>query len=98
MVQAKETRVTQWGASLGVRLPKEIADSVGIKNKSRVRVELKYGCIQVTPVKEQRCHIPLAERMEKALADGTWDGNPAEITQEDREWLNMPSIGEEIAW
>jgi|GEM_PF-2629480 len=59
MVQAKETRVAQWGASLGVRLPKEIADSVGIKNKSMVRVEIKYGCIQVIPVKEQPCHMQI---------------------------------------
>jgi len=51
----------------------------------------------VTPIKEQLYHIPLAERMEKALADGTWDGTPPEITEEDREWLDMPSVGEEVA-
>jgi hypothetical protein len=41
-------------------------------------------------------HIPLAKRMEKLLEAGTWDGTPAEITQEDREWLDMPPVGEEI--
>ncbi|MCL1883381.1 MAG: AbrB/MazE/SpoVT family DNA-binding domain-containing protein [Defluviitaleaceae bacterium] len=46
MIKSKETRVTQWGPSLGVRLPKEIADSVGIKNKSMVRVELKYAAFR----------------------------------------------------
>jgi hypothetical protein len=47
---------------------------------------------------EQRRHIPLAERMEIARKDGTWDQNPPETTQEDNEWLNMPSAGEELAW
>lgn len=98
MIQARETRVTQWGPSLGVRLPKEIADSVGIKNKSMVRVELKYGAIQVMPVKEQRYHIPLSERMEKAIKDDAWDETPYGLTKEDMEWLNMPLVGEEIAW
>jgi len=50
------------------------------------------------PIATPREHIPLAERMAKALEDGTWDGKPAEITKEDREWLEMPSVGEEIAW
>jgi len=50
------------------------------------------------PIDEQRNHIPLAVRMEKALEDGSWDGKPAEITQEDREWLDMPSAGEETPW
>jgi len=98
MILAKETMVTQWGSSLGVRLPKEFAESVGLKNKSMVRVELKYGGIQVMPIEERRYHIPLAERMEKALVDGTWDGKPSEITQEDREWIDMSSVGEEISW
>jgi hypothetical protein len=42
----------------------------------------------------ERSHIPLAVRMENALHDGTWDGEPAEITDEDRQWLDMPSVGE----
>jgi len=98
MVQARETRVTQWGPSLGIRLPKEFAEQIGLKNKSMARVELKNGIIQIMPISEQRRHIPLAERMGKALDDGTWDGKPAEITQEDSEWLDMPSVGEEIPW
>jgi len=68
------------------------------KNKSIVWVELKNRCIQVAPIKGQRNHIPLAERMAKALEDGTWDGKPYEITQEDSDWLDMPSVGEEIPW
>ena len=98
MILAKETRVTQWGQSLGIRLPKEFTEFVGLKNKSMAKVELKNGVIQVTPVKEQRYHIPLVERMENALEDGTWDGKPAEITQEDKAWLDMPSVGEEVPW
>jgi len=51
---------------------------------------------RVTPATAQRYHIPLAERMEKALTDGAWDSTTVEITQEDRDWLDMPSIGEEV--
>ena len=98
MMPAKEARVTQWGTSLGIRLPKEFTDLSGLKHKSLVQMEIKNGVLQVMPIKGQRYHIPLAERMEKALEDGTWDGKPAEITKEDREWLDMPSIGEEIEW
>ena len=98
MMPAKEARVTQWGTSLGIRLPKEFIDLVGLTHKSIVKVEIINGVLQVKPIKTKRNHIPLAERMEKALADGTWDGKLAEITKEDREWLDMPSVGEEVTW
>ena len=49
-------------------------------------------------IKTQRTHIPLAKRMEKALLDGSWDGKPAEISEEDIEWLNMSSVGDEVPW
>lgn len=43
-------------------------------------------------------HIPLAERMEQAKANGTWDGKPGDITLEDKEWLDMPAVGDEALW
>ena len=89
MVRARETRVTQRGSGFSVRLPSELVEFVGLKRNSKVRVELSNGSLQVVPVKAKRRHIPLAERMEKALASGTWDGSPYEITQEDRLWLGM---------
>ena len=93
---AKEIRVTQWGTSLGIRLPKEFSDLIGLKHKSLVKVELKDNMLQVMPIKTRRVHVPLSERMDKALADGLCSGKPAEITEEDKEWLDMPPIGNEV--
>jgi antitoxin component of MazEF toxin-antitoxin module len=94
----KEVRVTPWGTSLGIRLPKEFIDLIGLKPQSLVQVKVIGGALQVKPTHPKRRHIPLAERMEKALADGTWNGKPYELTAEDREWLDMPAIGEEFEW
>ena len=95
-MQARETRVSKWGSSLGIRLPKEFTDSVGIDNKSMVQIEIKDGVLQIKPIAELRKRKPLSEILTKALEDGTWDGTPAEISAEDREWLDTPSIGAEV--
>jgi hypothetical protein len=39
---------------------------------------------------EPRRHIPLVERLKN------WDGQPYELTEEDREWQDMKPVGEEI--
>jgi len=90
--------VSNWGGNMGIRIPKDFAEVVGIQEKSKVQAKVVDGAIMIFPLTPPREHIPLAERMAKALEDGTWDGNPAEITKEDREWLEMPSVGEEIPW
>jgi len=98
MLPAKTITVSNWGGNIGVRLPKDFAEIVGIKHKSKVQAQVVDGAIMIHPIKTTRDHIPLSERMAKALEDGTWNGKPAEITQEDREWLDMPSVGEEVSW
>ena len=47
------------------------------------------------PITEPRARKPLAEILAAARERGTWDGTPAEITAEDREWLDTPSVGME---
>ena len=96
MMQAKETKVNKWGTSLGVRLPKEFTDHFGIKHKSKIQMEMKNGVLQITPVTEPRVRKPLAEILAAASENGTWDGTPAEITAEDREWLDAASVGAEV--
>jgi antitoxin component of MazEF toxin-antitoxin module len=98
MVEAKTITVTKWGGTLGVRLPKEFVSKTGITDKSKMQLKIVGNVIMLTVPDTQRRHIPLSERMEKALLDGSWDGEPSEITEEDREWLDMPSVGEEISW
>jgi len=96
MMQARETSVNKWGSSLGVRLPKEFTDLFNINHKSNVKIEMKNGSLLVTPVTEMRKRKPLAEILSEKLDKGEWDGTPAEITIEDSEWLNSPSVGAEV--
>lgn len=92
----REARVTQWGTSLGIRLPKEFTDLIGVTHKSIVKMEIKDGILQVKPIVEPHRRKPLAEILAMAQENGTWDGTPAEITPDDREWLDMPSVGAEV--
>jgi antitoxin component of MazEF toxin-antitoxin module len=98
MVEAKIITVTKWGGTLGVRLPVEFINKTGISDKSKIQSKIIGNALMLTVPETQRHHIPLAERMEKALIGGTWNGNPYEINQEDRDWLDMPSVGREIPW
>jgi antitoxin component of MazEF toxin-antitoxin module len=95
-MQARETSVNKWGSSLGVRLPKEFTELFNIKHKSNVKMEMKNGILLVMPVTEMRKRKPLAEILSEKLDKGEWDGTPAEITGEDSEWLNSPSVGAEV--
>ena len=96
MMPARKARVTQWGTSLGIRLPKEFTDLCNLKHKSAVKMEIRDGALIVVPVIEPRKRKPLAEILESALESGEWDGKPAEITAEDRIWLESPSVGAEV--
>jgi len=89
MTEAKTVRVNRWGNGLGIRLPKEFTDKEGIAEASRVEVVTSGNRLIITRAKEPRRHIPLAERLKD------WDGQPCEVTAEDREWLNMAPVGEE---
>jgi antitoxin component of MazEF toxin-antitoxin module len=93
-MQARETSVNKWGSSLGVRLPREFTELFDIKHKSSVKMEMKDGVLIVMPVTELRKRKPLAEII--AEKRGEWDGTPAEITTEDRQWLDSPSVGAEV--
>ena len=96
MMQPRETSVNKWGSSLGVRLPREFTDLFDIKHKSNVKMEMKNGVLLVKPVIEMRKRKPLAEILVEKFDKGEWDGTPAEITIEDNEWLNSPSVGAEV--
>ena len=98
MTLAKTLTVINRGGNIDVRLPKDFAELLGIRHQSQVQAEVLDGAIRIVPLRSPRRHIPLAERMEAALAEGSWDGKPAELTPEDREWLDAPAVGEELAW
>ena len=95
MAEAKTISVSNWGGALGVRLPKEYVDKTGITNKSKIQTKIIGSTLLLSLPEIQRNHIPLAVRMENS---GQRGGEPANPTEEDSEWLNMPSVGEELPW
>ena len=77
-MMTKTVSVNRWGNGLGIRLPKEFIDKVGITETSRVEVSEADGRLVIVRSKETRKHIPLAERLKD------WNGVPAE--PEDIDW------------
>jgi antitoxin component of MazEF toxin-antitoxin module len=90
MAGTRTIRVNRWGNGLGIRLPKEFIDRAGITETSQVEVTATDNGLLITRAKEPRRHIPLAERLKE------WDGKSYELTDEDRDWLNMEPVGDEI--
>jgi antitoxin component of MazEF toxin-antitoxin module len=88
-----ETVISNWGNSLGIRIPKPITELCELTDKTRVRIEANEGIITITKIREPRKHIPMSERVKMCKG---WDGKPYELTEEDREWLNMPPVGGEV--
>jgi antitoxin MazE len=47
-----ETKITKWGNSLGVRVPKEMAEKAGFIHNQRVVIHALKKGISIEPVKE----------------------------------------------
>jgi antitoxin MazE len=45
------TRFQKWGNSLGVRIPKALADEAGIQAGTAVDVRIEDGCLVLTPAR-----------------------------------------------
>ena len=54
-------RIQRWGNSLAVRLPKAVAESVGLAEGSEVAVEPRDGELVLRPVHRYRLEELLAE-------------------------------------
>jgi antitoxin MazE len=46
-----ETRVQRWGNSLAIRIPKPLADEIGLQNNSPVQISLRDKALVVVPVR-----------------------------------------------
>lgn len=79
-----ETNIQKWGNSLGVRLPKSIADSQSLKAGSRVVVTETASGIAIDVVKKKKYNT-----LEEMLA-GVTDEN----IHEEMDWGT--SVGKEI--
>ena len=90
MSKTRTIRVNRWGNGLGIRLPKEFTDKEGITETSSVEVIATDDGLLITHAREPRRHIPLAERLKG------WDGQPYDINDEDKQWLDMEPMGDEV--
>ena len=68
-----ETRVQRWGNSLAVRIPKPLADEVGLKDNSPVKLSLRDKKLVIAPV------VKPAMSLEQLLAQVTQDNLHREV-------------------
>ena len=89
-MQTTQTTIVKWGNSQGVRLHRSLLKMVNLTDNDKVDVIAENDSIIIKKAKPERVHIPLKERLRG------WDGKPYELTNEDYEFLDMESMGEEI--
>ncbi|MBM9537090.1 AbrB/MazE/SpoVT family DNA-binding domain-containing protein [Desulfobulbus alkaliphilus] len=81
--------IKKWGNSLGVRIPKNIAEHSKLKVDQEVNIEVRKGNIIITPVasaKEYSLQELLDQCPEESLV----------LDDEDRAWLQDQPVGKEI--
>lgn len=77
-----QVRVTKWGNSLGLRVPKEVATKVGLSEGSRVEMTAKGSTITISV---ERPVYVLAELLEDMTPDNIRDA-----------WEWGPDVGREV--
>ena len=85
-----QTTIVKWGNSRGVRLPKVLLETASLAENDTVDLIAEHGQIIIKKSEKKRSHIPLSERL------SGWDGKPYDVLDEDREWLDMRPVGDEI--
>ena len=80
--------VKKWGNSLGVRIPKSIAEAGKLKVDQEVLIEAIAGKIIITPIAQAK-EYSLKELLENCPPDSL------ALDAEDRDWLNDEPVGKE---
>ena len=78
-----ESLISKWGNSQGVRIPKEIVQSLGLVSGDKVKIFLKDGKVILEPIKQKKYTID--ELIKKIPKD----------YKQDKEMLTTP-MGKEI--
>jgi antitoxin MazE len=78
-----ETRVQKWGNSLALRIPKPLADEVGLKDNSPVQISLQDRQLVIIPV------LQPAFSLEALLTQVTEVNRHGEV-------LTGPAVGGEV--
>ena len=83
-----QVQVTKWGNSLGLRLPRALAQQTGIREGQKVNVVAEGGRL-VVEVLEPKHEYSLAELL--AASDYSQP-----LTEEERAWVDAPAVGGEL--
>lgn len=59
-------KIQKWGNSLGVRLPKNIIETIELEENSEVEIEVKDGAIIIFPKKKKQSLISLLNQITKS--------------------------------
>jgi len=51
------TRIQKWGNSLGLRIPKSLAEEAGVEAGSEVELSVKDGQLVVTPTRRRKYRL-----------------------------------------
>jgi antitoxin MazE len=72
----RNSTVSRWGNSLGVRIPREVAAQLKLRAGGRVRVEVKSGSLTVTPIRKKWTEAQLLEGVKPEMVQGEMDWGP----------------------
>lgn len=91
-----ELRINSWGNSLGLRLPKALAEMLGVTNGSSVHAQMINGqlVISADPLDRLRT-LASTHSLDALLAQAPKDYDPT-ADEELREWRDDPPVGREI--
>ncbi len=83
-----EMIIKKWGNSLATRIPKTIADSVGLEKDQPIEMKAVEGSIVISP-KKIRKEYSLDELLKNC------NGKSMQLNQEDDNWLHAEPVGKE---
>ena len=71
-----QVQITRWGNSLGLRIPKDIANRAGISEGSRVEIEMEAGHIVVSLARPRYTLDELLQGMSPDAMSEAFDWGP----------------------
>lgn len=82
-----KTRLKKVGGSIMLAVPPAVLKALELSTDSEVGMTIDNGCLIIEP--QKRPHYSLEELLAQC-------GPHAEMSEEDREWIDAPAVGKEI--
>jgi antitoxin MazE len=73
----RNSTVSRWGNSLGVRIPREAAEQLKLRAGERVRVEVKSGAMTITPMRKKWSESEMLHGVRPEMVESEIDWGPA---------------------